>query len=189
MSDYQLSLRPKTLENSDDQQKSVLEQGQQALGFIPNMFANMANVPALLQVYLDAYGQFREHSTFSPAEQEVVLLTVSRHNGCSYCMAAHSMIADQMSGVPKADLEKLRNGQPLQDEKLAALNRFARHMLETQGMPRQAEVEHFLAAGFKESQILEVVLAVAIKTLSNYSNHLFKTRVDDAFKDYLWSPD
>ena len=61
-----------------------------------------------LETYLDGYNRFRKHSGFTAAEQEVVFLTLSRGNGCDYCMAAHSVIADQMSRVPAPVTEAIR---------------------------------------------------------------------------------
>ncbi|MDE2593517.1 MAG: carboxymuconolactone decarboxylase family protein, partial [Burkholderiales bacterium] len=63
----------------------------------------------------------RIQSGFTPAEQEVVFLAVSQTNGCTYCMAAHSMLADKKSGVPKDVLQAIRAGQPIPDSKLASL--------------------------------------------------------------------
>lgn len=78
----------------------------------------------------------------------------------------------------------MRDGKPLVDDKLKALNEFTCHMLESQGHPQQDEVDRFLEAGYREEHILAIVLAMAVKLLSNYSNHLFKTKVEDAFADY-----
>lgn len=51
-------------------------------------------------------------------------------------------------------------------------------MVVKRGLPDSADVNAFLAAGYSERQILEVVLAIAVKTLSNYANRLFHTPVD-----------
>lgn len=186
MSHYRLSLPAKTLQDAQDSARTVLENSKKAMGMIPNMYANMANSPGLLSTYTDGYNRFRENSGFTPAEQEVVFLTISRHNGCTYCMAAHSMIAVKGSGVPDADLQALRDGTPLPDGKLKALSEFTQHLLESQGHPGEEAVKQFLSAGYQEQQILEIVLAMAVKLLSNYSNHLFDTPVDAAFADYSW---
>lgn len=85
--------------SAEGKQKEVLDTALKQVGFIPNMYANMANAPAVLSTYLHGYGLFRGESGFSPAEQEVVFLAVSQVNGCSYCTAAHSMIADKMSAI------------------------------------------------------------------------------------------
>lgn len=182
----QLTLPGKTIENVDPKAKAALEGARKSLGFVPNMYANMANSPGLLETYLTGYDLFRKESGFTPAEQEAVFLTISRFNGCTYCMAAHSMIGDKMSKVPPSSLQALRDGKPLPDAKLQVLSAFTRKMVDTRGKPTPAEVQEFLAAGFSERQVLEIILAIAVKTLSNYSNHVFHTEVDSAFSSYRW---
>ena len=75
----------------------MLDKALKQVGFIPNMYANMAHAPAVLNTYLTGYDLFRKESGLSSAEQEVVFLAVSKTNGCTYCTAAHSMIAEKMS--------------------------------------------------------------------------------------------
>ncbi len=116
-----------------------------------------------------------------------MLLAVSRENGCTYCVAAHSFIADKMSGVPEAVTNAIRDGQPIPDARLAALHDFTRTMVIKRGLPDKTDVSAFLAAGYSERQILEVVLAIAVKTLSNYANHLFHTPVDGMFAGRAWA--
>ncbi|BCI85828.1 hypothetical protein NIIDMKKI_10340 [Mycobacterium kansasii] len=59
-------------------------------------------------------------------------------------------------------------------------------MVESRGLPTAAELESFLAEGFAETDVLQVLLAIAVKTISNYSNHLFHTDVDAAFAGQIW---
>jgi uncharacterized peroxidase-related enzyme len=178
------------LESAPPGAKEVLERGRQAAGGrIPNMYAYMANSPGLLDTYLDGYRRFREESGFTPAEQEVVFLTISRLNRCEYCVAAHSALASGPSHVEPDVVEALRAGTPVPDDRLQALVEFVSVMFETRGRPDDADVERFLAAGFSERQMLEVVLALAVKTLSNYVNHLADTPVDRAFARWEWHAD
>lgn len=164
----------------------LLRGARKNLGFVPNMYAEMAHAPGLLSTYLHGYEWSRKHSGFTPAEQEVVFLAISRENSCHYCVAAHSMIAEKMSKVPAQTLGALRNGEMIADPKLRALADFTRRMVQTRGNPTGDELQAFLMAGYSEQQALQVVLAIAVKTLSNYSNHLFDTPVDDAFASYRW---
>lgn len=164
--------------------KEVLDQALKQVGFIPNMYANMVNAPAVLSTYLHGYALFRSESGLEPAEQEVVFLAVSRSNGCNYCMAAHSMIADRKSGVPKEVLQAIRAGERILDPKLAALYALTTEMVRTHGQPAATIVQAFLDAGYAERDLLYVVLAIAVKTLSNYSNHAFATVVDERFAAY-----
>jgi uncharacterized peroxidase-related enzyme len=186
--DHKMSLAPITLDEAAGREREVLEKAKAAVGFIPNMYANMAHQPALLETYLDGYARFRSEAGFSPAEQEVVFLTISRANACDYCMAAHSMLALQKSGLSAAATEALRNDQPIPDAKLEALAHFTRTLVEKRGFIAKADAEAFQAAGYTEQHILGVVLALSVKILSNYTNHLFHTTVDDAFATHAWQP-
>ena len=185
-SEYQLTLSAKTLVNAEPKARAILERAKAQVGFIPNMYAVMANSPGLLETYMDGYDRFRKDSGLTPAEQEVVFLTISRTNGCDYCVAAHSLIADQMSKVPPAVTEAVRDSRAIPDPKLAALNAFTDVLLTKRGLPSKADVAAFLAAGYGERQVLELILAIAVKTLSNYSNHLFHTALDPAFVSREW---
>ncbi len=183
-----LTLPAHSLSSDSARVRSVLEKAKEQVGFLPNMYANMVNSPGLLETYLFGYNRFRKGSGFTPAEQEVVFLTISRENGCHYCVAAHSMLAEKMSGVPKDVIEAIRDGTPIPDPKLAALNGFTHTLLGKRGWVDRTDVGSFVGAGFAESQVLEIVLAVAVKTLSNWSNHMFETRVDDMFAGWAWTP-
>lgn len=170
--------------SASGKQKEVLDLALKQVGFIPNMYANMANAPGILSTYLHGYDLFRKESGFTSAEQEVVFLVISQYNGCNYCMAAHSMIADKMSGVPGNVLQAIRARQPIPDAKLAALSAMAVEMVAKHGQPDPAIVQSFLDAGYQERDLLYIVLAAAVKTLSNYSNHAFGTQVDEKFAAY-----
>lgn len=186
-SEYQLTLNPRTIENAEPRVGAALEKARNQMGFVPNMYATMANSPGLFQTYLQGYALFRQESGFSPAEQEVVFLTISRENGCQYCMAAHSFLADTMSKVPIPVTDAIRDRKPIPDDKLSALSEFVRTMVAGRGTPTRNEVESFLAAGYSERHILEIILAIAVKTLSNYSNHLFHPSVDPVFELRAWN--
>jgi uncharacterized peroxidase-related enzyme len=183
-----LDLPAVTLENATGQAKAVLETAQKQTGVIPNMYANMANSPGVLETYLSGYKRFREDSGFTSAEQEVVFLSISLENACTYCMAAHSMIAEKVSKTPQTVIDAIRADKPIPDSKLQALSIFTRVMVSSRGMPTPEALNAFKAAGYTERHVLEIILAIAVKTLSNYSNHVFDTKVDDRFAGHAWSP-
>lgn len=184
----QLTLPPVTLDNATPKAREVLENARKQVGFIPNMYANMAHSPGLLETYLFGYNQFRKSDSFTAAEQEVILLTISRKNGCHYCVAAHSFMADNFSGVPVDVTNAIRDGREIPDARLRALSIFTKNLVVTRGQPNQQELETFIAAGFSEQQVLEILLAVSVKTISNYTNHLFNTPIDEMFKGREWHP-
>lgn len=183
-----LTLTLLTEEQADPAAAEMLRAAKKNLGFVPNMYASMANAPGLLSTYLHGYDAFRKQSGFTAAEQEVVFLTISRANACHYCVAAHSMLAEKMSQVPAQAISAIRSGVAIEDARLAALSSFTARMVETRGNPAADEVKAFLAAGYSQAQVLQVLLAIAVKAISNYSNHLFATPVDAAFAAYEWHP-
>jgi AhpD family alkylhydroperoxidase len=87
-------------DKATDTQRELLAMTRKEYKMIPNMYRAMANNPVLLKSYMDAYKGFRTQCNFSSVEQEIVFLTISVENNCSYCMAAHSIIADLVSKVP-----------------------------------------------------------------------------------------
>lgn len=187
MSDtHQIGLSLRTVEDSDDAVSAPLKQAQKSMGMVPNMYAAMANLPALLATYSFGYDKFRSESGFSAIEQDVILLTVSRANECHYCVAAHSTLAD-MSGVPKDVTDAIRDDGTITEPKLKALSDFTRLMVETRGNPSANDARAFFDVGYTDTHILDIVLAISVKVISNYSNHLFHTEVDDAFAARKWN--
>lgn len=185
---HHLALPALTPETASPEGRAVLEKAKAQVGFLPNMYAGMVHSPALLEAYLDGYGRFRSRTDFTPVEQEVVFLTISRVNGCQYCMAAHSFLADKKSGVPAEVTDAIRAGKPIADARLAALSRFTEILVESRGCPTKADAAAFLAAGFSEKQILDILLAISVKTISNYANHMLHTPLDPMFAERAWSP-
>jgi AhpD family alkylhydroperoxidase len=183
---YRITTPAPTLEQADTLGHELMESAQSQLGFVPNMYAGMAKFSPMLDMYMNGYEGFRAQSGLTSAEQEVVFLTISRGNGCEYCMAAHSMIADKVSEVPAATLEALRSGEAIPDERLAALSAFTEVMFESRGKPSPESVNKFLAAGYEEKHILAIILPLAVKTLSNYANHVNQPVTDEAFSGYAW---
>ena len=187
MSNFKVQLKAIEVASADERTKPILEAVIKKNGAVPNMYANMINSPGLLETYLHGYDAFRKESGFTPVEQEVVFLTLSYLNACNYCMAAHSVIADKMSKVPENVTNAIRNGKQIADAKLQALATFTEELFTTRGRPSASAAEKFLSAGYQERQILEIILALAVKTLSNYSNHVFGTEVDAMFKERTWN--
>lgn len=178
---YKIELKPVEMENADPTQQEILQRAKKANGMIPNMYKNMVNLPGLQETYDTGYHKFREKSGFTPAEQEVVLLTISIANSCGYCTAAHSYIAENVSKTPQDVIEAIREGKEIKDDKLKALHEFTKVMNESRGNPTPEQAQKFLDAGYSEKQILAIILAQAVKTISNYSNHIFHTEIDEAF--------
>ena len=164
----------------------ILEAANKGLGFIPNFYAQLAEAPPALQAYKQI-GALLEQSSLPPEEQQVVLITVSVANHCEYCVAAHSFLARNMVKVPADVISALRDGLPLTNAKLNALALFTRAVVQKRGQLAGTQVlRQFFAAGYTPQHALEVVLGIAMKTLSNYANNLIDTPLDGAFAGEAW---
>jgi uncharacterized peroxidase-related enzyme len=165
---------------------AILENTQKSLGFVPNMYVTMGANPALLDAYTYAYKSFRANAGFSPVEQEVIFLSVAYENNCEYCMAAHSFVGDVMTKVPTEVTDAIRNGNQIPDAKFAALSKLTRSLTATRGNVSQEEIIEFLDAGYSETNVLGIIAGIAVKTMSNYSNHITNPEIDEAFAGRIW---
>lgn len=175
-----------TTETAPPEARPLLEGVMTRYGFLPNLAAVMADSPQLLGGYL-AVGQAFEESSLSPIEQQVVALTVSAFHRCEYCMAAHSMLAAHL-GLSSDDLEALRGGTPMKTPRFESLRQFTNALLDTRGRVTAADVDRMCGTGYSQTQIGDVVLGVAFKTLSNYTHALRPVEVDPQFAAYAWTP-
>ena len=176
------------LENVTTSQKTneILDNAKKGLGFVPSMYAKMGANTALLDAYTYSYNSFRANAGFTPAEQEVIFLSVAYENNCEYCMAAHSFIADKISKVPVEVTDAIREGKQIPDVKFAALSKLTRSLTVNRGNVSQAEIDAFLAAGYLEVHVLGIIAGIAVKTMSNYSNHNTDPELDAAFAGRAW---
>ena len=181
------SLPMLSLETAAPEAREVLERAKKQVGMVPNMYAYMAHIPGLLETYLFGYERFRNESGFTSPEQEVVFLAVSRENACHYCMAAHSFLADTQSGVARAVTDAIRNDEPIPHPQLGTLATFTRTMVRTRGRPTEADLTAFLAAGYADRHVFGIILAIGVKTLSNYTNHFADTPLDSFFQGRSWA--
>lgn len=174
-----------TIESAPADAKPILQAALKGYGFVPNLYATMAEAPTILEGYTTLSAIFGK-TDLSETERQIILMTNNRLNGCKYCMAAHTTLS-QMSGVPEDVIMALRNDIPIADSKLEALRQFAIIVNESRGWPSESQIRTFLKAGYTPQTILEVILGTALKTLSNYTNHVAETDLDPAFAANVWT--
>lgn len=158
---------------------------KKSLGFVPNLFGTFAEAPVALEAYQTLGGIF-DKSSFTATERQIVRLSSSFVNECHYCMAAEAAV----SNLQKVDADivaALREGRPLADPKLETLRRFTAQVTERRGWVSDEDVQAFLNAGYTRANVLEVIVGVAQKVLSNYTNHIAKTPLDEPFKPLAWT--
>jgi len=174
-----------TIDTAPEASRPALEAIKGRYGFVPNLAAVFAESPGAFNGLLAALKAFDDEAlTLTPLERQVVLLSAAVENRCDYCAAAHGMLANAR-GLDREDVDALQQGKAISDPKLDALRAFTRDVVAHRGVLDDATVRRFIDAGFTRGQILEVVLGVSIKTLTNYANHIASPPVNEQFKSYL----
>jgi uncharacterized peroxidase-related enzyme len=162
------------------QSRPFLDQVKKNFGFVPNLFAVFANSPVLLEGYL-ALNAAYEKASLTPVERQLVLLAASVANHCDYCTAAHSTVLKGTLDVSADVVAAVRANRPLANRRHDALVNLARAMVITRGEVPEQTVKAYSDAGYRSYQVAEVLVGVALKTLSNYTSHFSPPDIDAAF--------
>lgn len=152
-------------------------------GFLPNLIGVLANAPVALETYLTVSG-INARASLSLAEREVVQITAASVHGCDFCVAGHTAIALKKAGLDKALVRALQVRATTGDPRVDALVAFTRAVILTRGNVAPGELADFVAAGFTEQQVLEVLLGVSLATLCNFANNLAGTGINPELQAY-----
>ncbi len=153
-------------------------------GMIPNVEKVMALSPQLISSYAYMWDLF-DTTTFSLVERQVVYMTANYENECNYCVPWHTILCEKV-GIEANDIEALRSGGQLSNPKHEALRQFTRTMIVNRGKASEAELQAFFDAGYSDQQALEVILALSIKLISNYTNSIAGTPLDPEAEKLRW---
>lgn len=169
-----------------DQSSVILESVETNVGFIPNVFASIAESPSALAGIV-GLGESFASSSFTSEEQQVIQLAVSTENECGYCVSGHTAFSQSLN-LSDAVVSSLRAKEPVPDVRLEALSSIARSLVKKRGRVDRSEIDAFIAAGFTKAQFLEVILGVTVKTFSNYASIAINIPLDTEFEKYAWQP-
>jgi len=181
MSEFKLHDQTSAPEGS----KPLLESSAKAFGMIPGLHAVMAEAPAVLEGYQQLHRLVME-SSFDNDEKTVLWQSINVEHACHYCVPAHTGIAKSMK-VSDEVIDALRNERPLPNQRLEALRTFVLQVVRQRGEVSEQELKAFYEAGYDRQQVLEVVLGVSQKVMSNYINHIAQTPVDEPFRKFAWT--
>ncbi len=170
--------------NAPDAALEQLTATREEFGMIPNLEGTMALAPPLLKGYGALWDLFDETS-FSPVERQVVYQTANFENECDYCVPWHTLLSRQAKMDPE-DVAALRAGGRLGDPKLEALRVYSQAEIRSKGKIAESELAAFFDAGWEPQQALEVVLGIATKVLSNYTNSIAGTPLDAEVQKLVW---
>lgn len=164
---------PKRDEVSSNNQ-AIFDNLEKALGFVPNLYATYAHSENALGNYLTFSGA---KTSLSAKQKEVVNLAVSQVNNCIYCLSAHTAIG-KMNGFTDEQILELRAGEASFDNKLDALARLAKNITENRGVTDNEVLENFFNAGWNKENLIDTIVLVGDKTISNYLHSTTKVPVD-----------
>jgi uncharacterized peroxidase-related enzyme len=167
---------PASIQASPEASRPLLEAVNKLLGSVPNLFRVVGNSPAALEGYLALNGALAK-GQLDAKTRERVALVVAEANGCDYCLAAHTFLGKNVAKLDDAEISENRAGGS-SDPKASAAVRFAGRVVAERGHVTDDDVRAVRAAGFDDAQIVELVLHVALNTLTNYVNEVAKTVVD-----------
>lgn len=174
------TLTPQTIESAPQGAKATLQAIQKRHGFIPNLLATFANSPALLKGYL-ALDTAWQKSSFSALERQLIFLAASVEHRCRYCVATHATALKELKVSPQC-IQAVRNRGSLGNQRLDALVTLTREVVLERGLVAPNTRQKFLAAGFNEVALMEVLIGVALKVMSNYLDNLAPIAIDAAFR-------
>ena len=171
-------------DNAPEGSKPWLAKARQNFGMIPNVEKVMALSPQLLAGYTFMWDEFNT-SSLNEQERQVVYLTANYENECNYCVPWHSILAEQ-AGISEQDIDALRSAGTLSNTRYDALATFTRLLIANRGKLSNAQMQAFFDAGYSDQQALEVILALAVKLISNYTNSIAGTPLDKEAAHKRW---
>jgi len=154
--------------------QAIFDNLHKMIGFVPNLYAYFAKNETALADYLALQNR---KSTLRAKEREIINLVTSQVNDCRYCQSAHTVFG-KMNGFTEEEVLEIRKGSAAFDSKLDALVKFTFSVVENRGRATDESKEAFFAAGYTEANMIDVVIVVGDKTISNYIHNLTHFEID-----------
>lgn len=163
-----------TREEVSANNQAIFDNLKKAVGFVPNLYATYAHSENALANYLNLSNA---KTSLSNKEKEAVNLIVSEVNNCQYCKAAHTAIG-KMNGFTDDQILELRSGSASFNPKYDALVKLAQNITENRGAADQDYVDRFLDAGYTKENLIDTIVLIGDKTISNYLHRVTQVPVD-----------
>jgi AhpD family alkylhydroperoxidase len=154
--------------------QGIFDALKKQLGFVPNLYATLAHSENALGSYLALQSA---KSSINAKSREVVNLVVSQVNDCEYCLAAHTALG-KMNGFTDAQILEIRAGHAPFDGKLDALARLTKSVAANRGHADPVLVDAFFAAGWTKENLVDAIVTIGDKTVTNYLHGVTKVPVD-----------
>jgi len=161
-------------DNVSPAHQTIYDNLTKALGFVPNLYAEFAHSENALSVFLTAQNT---KSSLTAKEKEVVSLVVSQVNDCKYCLSSHSVFAHK-AGLTEEQILEVRSGTASFDPKLDALVKLSKNISENKGYADPELVDNFIAVGFTKGNLIDAIMLVGIRTITNYIYAIAQPEID-----------
>ena len=175
-----------TIESAPEASREALMQLQANFGMIPNILGSMSTSPVLLRSLVGLF-QNVHGGSFTEAQIQTLLLTNAVTNECAWAVAFHTALALK-EGLDHDDVQAIRERRLPKDETLAQLSQLAKNLILKRGHIDDQDIAHFLAAGFSQEHVLEVIAVVAASTITNNTGSVTQTPLEAPFQPYAWTP-
>lgn len=163
-----------TREEVSENNQVIFDNLQKGLGFVPNLYATYAYSDTALGDYLALQNR---KSTLKAKEREVINLVVSQLNECEYCLAAHTALG-KMNGFTDEQILEIRSGKASFDAKIDALAKFVQDITINRSKPSQQAVNNFFEAGYDKANLVDVIIVIGDKIISNFLHGTTQVPVD-----------
>jgi alkylhydroperoxidase family enzyme len=152
-----------------------------AYGTVPNLFEETnryTGMPGAVYVAADAA---LSEGILSPAEQQVVLLTMAQYHDSRYDAVVHARMALD-AGLSPQVIDTLLAGDAPADDRLRALAEATRRSCEKRGWLDADTLQALEARGVGRAALYEIFAFIGMKTFSAFTAHLADPAVDDPLK-------
>lgn len=164
-----------------EKNQTIFDNLQKGLGFVPNLYAYFAKNETALADYLAFQNR---KSTLRAKEREVINLVTSQINGCRYCQSAHTVVG-KLAGFTDEQVLAIRKGGAPFDDKLDALTKFTVSVVANRGRATAEAQRAFFDAGYTEANMIDVVIVIGDKIISNYLHNLTHLEIDFPLADEI----
>lgn len=172
-----------TVETAPEKAKERIAAVEKANGFIPNLIGVLSNSPQALEMYQEV-GKMNSRNSLTPQEIEVIQITAAAHNGCDFCVAGHTKVGTKLK-IPENVLNALRDRTKVDDNtKYQALAQFVMQLIDKRGQVSDNELKDIKDAGYNDTNILDIVMGVALATLCNYANNVAKNDINPELQPF-----
>ncbi len=171
-----------TIDSAPEASKPAMQWYQDSFGMVPNLAQVMSTSPALLLSYWQTQINLLEKGSLTKQEVNIVETVVAHENECQYCVAGHTAFGkDPLFNNTDEQMNAIRSNVDFEDAKLNALRDFTLLVLSNKGRMATSQLQAFLDAGYTRAHALDVVACISAKVMSNYTNQIVLTPIDEPF--------